>query len=670
MVFEKFVFNRKTCLYLNCVFLGIIIVYFWSMPRTVVLEDDGYFILASYFNAYAHPPGYPLYSLLGKLATLIPVGSVASRVHALSAVTGALACICLWVIAKMLFKQDLLATIAALCFAFSAIFWSQAIIAEVYTLNVLLFLLLVYLALRLRESGQNKYCLKWMGLIYGLSLCNHWPLLLLSTPLLVAFLWPQRNKFLHYIWLSAPFLILGLSPYVWMVIRSFIIPELNFGGPFETVSDFWRYLSREDFSDVDSSPSAGWSDKILFSVFALHQTARQFGVPLSILVLVGFVCQWRYFPKNISTGLLLGFLGNTFLLILLLDFDYDLFHRNTFRVYPVIAYAICTIWLALGFHKVLHTIYKISGEINKGLISNGLTIIAVGIVFFTNMPINYRGNDTWAEDYARVILNNIENNAVLYANADTINGPVGYLNRIEKVRDDITLYSGSSIDISGKFYRLYQYKGVELDRLVNDFIHSEIRPIYYTNDFPNHCGGGDYGLFFKTDSADCDGSYLTVISPQIANYYKKIALQSKPHDPWESMHYWLLRKDYCRLVINTVDLKRLPETGVLDNSRLVLACGHYLGVNSLIKALLAQSSVKDYRQWKFIESLIELAETYRSDQAFTKADYVELDFLRGEMWHLRERDDEALVSYQRALNGWQHPANMAKSRIEILQSPD
>ena len=33
-------------------------MYLWSMPVTVVLEDDGFFILAARYNAVAHPPGW------------------------------------------------------------------------------------------------------------------------------------------------------------------------------------------------------------------------------------------------------------------------------------------------------------------------------------------------------------------------------------------------------------------------------------------------------------------------------------------------------------------------------------------------------------------------------------------------------------------------------------
>lgn len=69
---------------------ALLVLYGWSAPRTVALEDDGLFLLAAYFNGVAHPPGYPLYTLLAHLITYLPLGSVAWRVHLLSGIFGAL----------------------------------------------------------------------------------------------------------------------------------------------------------------------------------------------------------------------------------------------------------------------------------------------------------------------------------------------------------------------------------------------------------------------------------------------------------------------------------------------------------------------------------------------------------------------------------------------------
>ena len=61
--------------HLLAVATALLLLYLFTAPRTVVLEDDGLFILSSWFLGIEHPPGYPLFILLGKLATLLPFGS-------------------------------------------------------------------------------------------------------------------------------------------------------------------------------------------------------------------------------------------------------------------------------------------------------------------------------------------------------------------------------------------------------------------------------------------------------------------------------------------------------------------------------------------------------------------------------------------------------------------
>src|SRR6185295_11010858 len=95
-----------------------------------------------------HPPGYPLFTLIGHLFSLLPFGSVAYRVHLASALFGALSGAALWLCVRALVGARLPAYLAALALGLSPVFWSQSIVAEVYTLNTFFLLVLVYLGLR------------------------------------------------------------------------------------------------------------------------------------------------------------------------------------------------------------------------------------------------------------------------------------------------------------------------------------------------------------------------------------------------------------------------------------------------------------------------------------------------------------------------------------------
>ena len=118
-------------------------------PSVATLFDDSLeFPLVSYRLGIAHPTGYPFYTLLGKLFTLVPWHNVAWRVNLLSAVAGALAVVFVYLAARQLTGRRLPAILGAVALAVSPVFWSQAVVAEVYTLAAALVALLLWLALR------------------------------------------------------------------------------------------------------------------------------------------------------------------------------------------------------------------------------------------------------------------------------------------------------------------------------------------------------------------------------------------------------------------------------------------------------------------------------------------------------------------------------------------
>ena len=146
-------------------------VYVKTLAPTVSFFDSGELISAAYSFGVAHPPGYPLYVLLGWLFGHLPLGEFAYRINLMSALFAALATLMVYGICSvclMLAAQKrcpktspaaddtpdpeqmlrpALAMIAALSFAFSLTHWQHAVIAEVYSLNAFLCGLIVLLLL-------------------------------------------------------------------------------------------------------------------------------------------------------------------------------------------------------------------------------------------------------------------------------------------------------------------------------------------------------------------------------------------------------------------------------------------------------------------------------------------------------------------------------------------
>jgi hypothetical protein len=249
-------------------------LYLLTAPRTVVLEDDGLFILSSWFLGIEHPPGYPLYVLLGKLATLWPFGAPAWRVHALSGLFGAISCSLVYLSARLLGLRRPAAYLAGMGFGVSATFWSQAIIADVYSLNAMLFFALLLLALsagREAAAGSDHGRLAdGSALIAGLGVANHWPLLLLSAPGLMLLWWPVWRTLLRRLPVMLVWFCVGLLPYAWLFWRSQMYPEISFQGSIDSWREFVDYVLRHGYVGVDNGAAAGIWDKLLYLSFLVR----------------------------------------------------------------------------------------------------------------------------------------------------------------------------------------------------------------------------------------------------------------------------------------------------------------------------------------------------------------------------------------------------------------
>lgn len=164
-------------------------------PSVATIFDDSLeFQLVTYQAGIAHPTGYPLYTLLGKLFTFLPVGNVAYRVNWLSALFGAATVALLFPLtvtvaapAKKLRGANGRrwplwggAVTGAALLAVSLIFWQQATIAEVYTLNAFFVVLLLLVAVKFPCSEGKIYGL---AVLAGLSLTHHRTMVLLFPAL-------------------------------------------------------------------------------------------------------------------------------------------------------------------------------------------------------------------------------------------------------------------------------------------------------------------------------------------------------------------------------------------------------------------------------------------------------------------------------------------------------
>ncbi|HKI73810.1 MAG TPA: DUF2723 domain-containing protein, partial [Pseudomonadales bacterium] len=109
------------------IFVLSLATFVLTMPRTITLEDGGLFQMVCHLGGIAHPPGYPLFTVLCRAMVHSPDVMAGNLV---SAVFGALAATVFFEVARLIRNDIAFAWVASLAWAWSATFWSQAIIIE------------------------------------------------------------------------------------------------------------------------------------------------------------------------------------------------------------------------------------------------------------------------------------------------------------------------------------------------------------------------------------------------------------------------------------------------------------------------------------------------------------------------------------------------------------
>lgn len=194
------------------IFIFASIIYLMTVAPTLSFWDCGEFIACSYKMAVPHPPGAPLFIMLGRVFSLLPIGDdIAFRVNLISVFSSSLTVLFLYLSivqlvrkwkGKLTKKEDWLTAIfsgviGSLAFAFTHSFWFNSAESEVYALSMLFTSLLVWLILvwaeKSDEEGNERYLLL-IAYIVGLALGVHL-LNILAIPFVAMTYYYKRFEF-------------------------------------------------------------------------------------------------------------------------------------------------------------------------------------------------------------------------------------------------------------------------------------------------------------------------------------------------------------------------------------------------------------------------------------------------------------------------------------------
>src|SRR5437773_5175101 len=321
----------------SAVFLVALLLYCCTLAPTVTLTDSGELIVVAHGLGVAHPPGVPLWVMLAHLASLVPLGNVAVRINFSSALFAALASsILTLVVAELMITTPYLPTWkkrsaqqkkkaedsrigqllicapalgAGLLMAFSRTLWAYATIAEVYTLNALLILIILFLMLRWRryilaDRLNTRPAIrphdKWLygaALVFGLALGIHHVTVGLMLPALAVLVYRTQGLrfFTSRRLVYAALISIGalVAVYAYLPFPASRSPVINWGNPRSLQEIWWHITGRQYRVFFSFSPNIMGGQFIEFCRMLLREFGFVWLPLLLVLAFAGFATAYR-----------------------------------------------------------------------------------------------------------------------------------------------------------------------------------------------------------------------------------------------------------------------------------------------------------------------------------------------------------------------------------------
>ena len=397
--------------------------------------DSAELITAAYTMGIAHPPGYPLLMLLGKLFSFLPVGSIAFRINLLSGACGALAVYFLFLAILKLTRCNMIAALlGAGLFAFNQAVWHDATVAEVFALNNCFAALLLYLAI-LYSQQPRRNTAYWAAFVAGLSLTNQQTIIFFILPISVWFVWMNRHNPRHARIILKCFLLFlaGLLPYIYLPIAASSHPALNWGQT-NTILGFFRHVIRAEYGtfNLNSDRAADLKSTLSNLGTFIHELAvvtLWCGLPLAAL---GFgVTTRRHAP---SPGRLIAFCFLFYILVFCYMAATPLESQTSvliFKRFWQLAFIPVFLWIGVGFSALQDSLHL------QPLTSVSIMAALIGTQFVCNWERCDQYNNYAFRDMALTYLESAEPNALILDIDPMLSDSVRYLILAEGYRSDV-----------------------------------------------------------------------------------------------------------------------------------------------------------------------------------------------------------------------------------------
>lgn len=413
--------------------IGPLAVYVLSMAPDLGSIDSGELAAVCTHLQVAHPTGYPLYTLLGRLGSLLLPGETPIvRLNLLSAVLAALSCMWVFLLFRRIISAvrpdsagvvcNLLALGGAWLWAIHPSLWSQAVGNEVHALQAALVTALLYYASKATSAPERLLTVY----LLGLTLANHMTVLYLVPGLLVGGLLTGGANDLRHPRLLLCYVVAIIAPlliYLYLPLRSLSDPLLDWGDP-TNLDRFIRHVAASQYRVWLFASAEGFSQNFLAF---LDELVSLKSIPLLAASAVGAFALARHDRPGLAR-LGLGFFVGT-----LWASGYEIHDLTPYYLIP----RLCLAGLAVAGIGFLLTPWRLTTA--RSVVVLIPLLIAV-VLTFQRWPDQSRRDDRFIRLYSTSLLDTLPENAiVLSRHWDVVVSPLIYLQQVERQRPDVAV---------------------------------------------------------------------------------------------------------------------------------------------------------------------------------------------------------------------------------------